>query len=86
MAIDKAIGQAPLGLDQLSEDEGQEPALEIVIEDPESVEIGVDGQPILRIEDDEEEGGPAGAGGGAQAPPLPLDAAGPQAQRHQCAH
>jgi len=55
MAIDKAIGQAPLGLDQLSEDEGQEPALEIVIEDPESVEIGIDGKPILRIDDEEEE-------------------------------
>jgi hypothetical protein len=32
-----------------------EPALEITIEDPESVEIGIDGQPILRIEEDEDE-------------------------------
>ena len=55
MAIEKALYQAPLGIDQLSEDEGQEPALEIVIEDPESVEIGVDGEPILRIDDEEEE-------------------------------
>jgi len=55
MAIEKALYQAPLGIDQLSEDEGQEPALEIVIEDPESVEIGIDGEPILRIDDEEEE-------------------------------
>jgi hypothetical protein len=58
MAIDKSLGQAPLGLDQLNPEEmGDEPAMEITIEDPESVEIGIDGQPILRIEqaDDEEE-------------------------------
>ena len=56
MAIDKAIGQAPLGLDQLDpEMMGDEPALEISIEDPEAVEIGIDGQPILRIEESEEE-------------------------------
>jgi len=58
MAIDKAIGQAPLGIDQIMEDEGDEPALEIAIEDPEAVEIGIDGEPILRIEksDEKEEG------------------------------
>jgi hypothetical protein len=58
MAIDKAIGQAPLGIDQIMEDGGDEPALEIAIEDPEAVEIGVDGEPILRIEkgDEDEEG------------------------------
>jgi hypothetical protein len=55
MAIDKAIGQAPLGLEQLSEEEGNEPGLEIVIEDPESVEIGIDGEPILRIESEDED-------------------------------
>lgn len=59
MAIDKSLGQAPLGLDQLNPEEmGDEPAMEITIEDPESVEIGIDGQPILRIEqaeDDEED-------------------------------
>ena len=58
MAIDKALSQAPLGLDQLEEMEADEPALEIEIEDPESVTIGVDGQPILKIEeveDDEED-------------------------------
>jgi hypothetical protein len=53
MAIDKALAQAPLGLDQL-EEMSDEPALEIAIEDPESVEIGIDGQPILRIEEIEE--------------------------------
>lgn len=58
MAIDKALSQAPLGLDQLEEMEADEPALEIEIEDPESVTIGVDGMPILKIEeveDDEED-------------------------------
>jgi hypothetical protein len=56
MAIDKSIGQAPLGLGQLDPEEmGDEPAMEITIEDPESVEIGIDGQPILRIEESEEE-------------------------------
>jgi len=59
MAIDKSVGQAPLGLDQLNPEEmGNEPAMEIIIEDPESVEIGIDGQPLLRIEeaeDDEED-------------------------------
>ena len=53
MAIDKSLSQAPLGLDQLEEMD-DEPALEIAIEDPESVEIGIDGQPILRIEEIEE--------------------------------
>ena len=59
MAIDKSLAQAPLGLDQLDpEMMGDEPALEITIEDPEAVEIGIDGEPILRIEeaeDDEED-------------------------------
>jgi hypothetical protein len=56
MAIDKSLSQAPLGLDQLDPEEmGDEPALEITIEDPESVEIGIDGEPILRIEEGEDE-------------------------------
>jgi hypothetical protein len=56
MAIDKSFSQAPLGLDQLDPEEmGDEPALEITIEDPESVEIGIDGEPILRIEEGEDE-------------------------------
>jgi hypothetical protein len=56
MAIDKALYSAPQGLDQLGE-EGDEPALEISIEDPEAVEIGIDGQPIMRIEKDKEPDG-----------------------------
>ena len=56
MAIDKSLSQAPLGLDQLDpEMMGDEPALEITIEDPEAVEIGIDGKPILRIEEAEED-------------------------------
>ena len=56
MAIDKSLSQAPLGLDQLDpEMMGDEPALEISIEDPEAVEIGIDGEPILRIEEAEED-------------------------------
>jgi hypothetical protein len=53
MAIDKALGQAPMGLN-LAEME-DEPALEIEIEDPEAVRIGIDGKPILEIEEVEVE-------------------------------
>ena len=54
MAIDKALYAAPLGIDQLA---AQEEPLEIVIEDPESVTIGLDGEPILEFtaEEGEEE-------------------------------
>ena len=52
MAIDKALSQAPLGLGALPMME-EGPELEIEIEDPESVEIGIDGKPILRIEEAE---------------------------------
>jgi len=45
MAIDKALGQAPLGL--IEEMMGNEPALEIEIEDPEKVTIGMDGLEIV---------------------------------------
>ena len=51
MAIDKGLYAAPLGMEQLAMEE--EP-LEIAIEDPESVEIGIGGTPILRIEEAEE--------------------------------
>jgi len=55
MAIDKSLSQAPLGLDQLDpEMMGDEPALEITIEDPEAIEIGTDGLAI-RIEPGEED-------------------------------
>ena len=54
MAIDKSLSQAPLGLgaDTLSQME-EGPSLDIIIEDPESVEIGIDGKPILKIEEAE---------------------------------
>jgi hypothetical protein len=52
MAMEKGLYAAPLGMEQLAMEE--EP-LEIAIEDPESVEIGIGGMPILRIEEDEEE-------------------------------
>jgi len=59
MAIDKSLSQAPMGLGALGpmEDEGDEHALEITIEDPESVEIGLDGKPIMRMEKGEDEEG-----------------------------
>jgi len=43
MAIDKGLYAAPLGLDEAAMDE---PDMEITIEDPESVEIDVDGLQI----------------------------------------
>jgi len=57
MSIEKSLYAAPMGLDALAARDAESPEIEIEIEDPESVEIGVDGQPILRIEkgDDEED-------------------------------
>jgi len=52
MAIDKSLSQAPMGLGALPMME-EGPELEIEIEDPESVEIGIDGMPVLRIEEEE---------------------------------
>ena len=52
MTIEKGLYQAPVGLEEAL---NEEPALEIEIEDPESVEIGIDGMPILRIEPDAED-------------------------------
>jgi len=43
MAIDKALYQAPEGIEALAE---KEVPIEIEIEDPESVRIGVDGMEI----------------------------------------
>jgi hypothetical protein len=54
MAIDKGLYQAPLGIEEEAMAQGFAP-LEIEIEDPESVTIGIDGMPILRIEEDDEE-------------------------------
>lgn len=53
MAIDKALNQAPMGLSE--DDISQMPAIEIEIEDPESVTIGMDG---LEISLEKEEEGP----------------------------
>ena len=52
MAIDKALSQAPMGLGAIPMME-EGPEIEIEIEDPEAVEIGIDGLPILRIEEEE---------------------------------
>ena len=47
MAIEKSLSQAPMGLGADMLDQMEEgPELEITIEDPESVEIGVDGSDI----------------------------------------
>jgi len=43
MAIDKGLYQAPMGMDEMAEDV---PEIEIEIEDPESVSIGIDGLEI----------------------------------------
>ena len=51
MAIDKALYSAPQGIDQLADEEPHE--LEISIEDPEAVEIGIDGEPIMSMEKEE---------------------------------
>jgi hypothetical protein len=54
MAIDKALYQAPMGIDEAAAME--EPMeIEIEIEDPESVELSIDGVPILRMEEGEDE-------------------------------
>lgn len=43
MAIDKSLMEAPLGIEALA---AEEPAIEIEIEDPEAIRIGVDGMTI----------------------------------------
>ena len=53
--IDKALYAAPQGLDGLMDSPSEGPMIEIEIEDPESVTIGADGEPILRIEQGEDE-------------------------------
>ena len=54
MAIEKGLYAAPQGIDELMMEQDT-PELEIEIEDPEAVHIGIDGQPILDIEQDDEE-------------------------------
>ena len=53
MPIEKGLYAAPMGISEI--DNEAEPELEIEIEDPESVEIGMNGMPILRIEKTEDE-------------------------------
>jgi hypothetical protein len=54
MAIDKGLYQAPLGIEEEAMAQGFAP-LEIEIEDPEAVRIGIDGMPILELEMEEVE-------------------------------
>jgi hypothetical protein len=54
MAIDKALYQAPMGIDEAAAME--DPIeIEIEVENPESVEVSIDGTPILRMEEGEDE-------------------------------
>jgi chaperonin GroES len=46
MSIDKALNQAPLGLDSLVPDDMAGPEIEIEVENPESMRIGIDGMEI----------------------------------------
>jgi len=50
MAFDKSINPAPMGLGALEDPTDATPAIEVEIEDPEAVRVGVDGQTILEIE------------------------------------
>jgi hypothetical protein len=52
MSIEQSISQAPLGLDSLLPDEG--PGIEIQIDNPDDVEIGIDGMTIDLMPDAEE--------------------------------
>jgi hypothetical protein len=52
MAIEKGLYQAPIGIDEAALDT---PEIEIEIENPESVTVGMDGMPILEIIQDEED-------------------------------
>jgi hypothetical protein len=54
MAIDKSLYEAPQGLEAL-EVMNEAPEIEIEIEDPESVTIGLDGEPILEFTKEEAE-------------------------------
>lgn len=54
MAIEKALYELPQGLEAIAAAQDQ-PELEIEIEDPEAVTIGLDGIPLLEVEVEEEE-------------------------------
>jgi hypothetical protein len=51
MSIEKGLYAAPLGIADIDND--ATPDMEITIEDPESVELDINGEPILRIEKEE---------------------------------
>jgi hypothetical protein len=51
MAIEKGLYAAPQGIADIENDDA--PDMEITIEDPESVELDINGQPILKIEKEE---------------------------------
>lgn len=55
MAIEKSLYAAPQGIEELMAQDAAGPQIEIEIEDPESVTLGIDGQPILTFESDGEE-------------------------------
>ena len=55
MAIEKSLYEAPQGLEALDQMNQDMPELEIEIEDPESVTIGLDGEEILSMEKGDEE-------------------------------
>jgi hypothetical protein len=55
MDIDKSLNQAPLGMSPMNTEIDEGPDLEIEIEDPESVSIGIDGMEI-EIDPSEDEG------------------------------
>jgi len=55
MDIDKSLYQAPVGLEALDDGLDDAPEIEIEIEDPESVVIGLDGEPILAFTQEEAE-------------------------------
>jgi hypothetical protein len=52
MAIDKGLYQAPMGIEEAAQNM---PEIEIEIENPESVTVGMDGMPILEIIQEEED-------------------------------
>lgn len=54
MAMEKSLYAAPVGLEELAAQDAGAPQIEIEIEDPESVTLGVDGMPILEIKPDDE--------------------------------
>lgn len=55
MAVDKALTQAPIGIEEMAQQMGMEPDIEIEIEDPESVSIKTEGLEIEIEPGDEEE-------------------------------